>query len=57
MATSNTVHTIGGVNLDKDPRAFQPNELSHAKDNDVFGDICKLLIGVAISFWSKFKLT
>ena len=39
MATSNTVHTIGGVNLDKDPRAFQPNELSHAKDNDVFGDV------------------
>jgi hypothetical protein len=39
MATSNTIHTVGGVNLDKDPRSFQPNELSYANDNEVFGTV------------------
>lgn len=39
MATNNTVHTIGGVNLDKDPRSFQPNELAYANDNEVFGTV------------------
>jgi len=34
-----SVHTIGGVNTDKDPRALNPNELSYANDNEVFGTV------------------
>lgn len=32
-----SVHTIGGMVLDKDPRSVQPNELTYAKDNEIFG--------------------
>ena len=38
MATRSEIHTIGGVNLDKGPRAIKPNELTYAQDNDLFGD-------------------
>lgn len=32
-----SIHSIGGVNIDSDPRSIKPNELSYANDNEILG--------------------
>lgn len=36
--TDFTVHTAGSVVIDNDPRTIKPNQLTYAKDNELFGD-------------------